>query len=842
MFLYEFAAGFNDSLFCVSGGNVNRKTSRLVLIFASLNFILVPFQNCSAPLNSELINASLASSVNNSVSVPVEISFNDSASLYNIKNMTQSFSVNAEAEASIASIQCQLDSNPAVDCSSKGISFSALADGDHTLKVTVLQTDNQKTEALKTFRIDTTVPVVAVSQKPAMTTNLNSATFAFSTTDSLSGVLSTECSLNSAAFSICSSPYVVNNLAQGAQSFRIKATDRAGNISQVYSYSWSIDSTTPSVQLTSMPPAVTQSTTASFQFSGTGIVAFECSIDNAVYSACTSPKTYSALMAGNRSFKVRGANALGVKSAEVSFSWVVDNIAPLAPQITSGFSSLGSNKSGQINFSSTDSLSGIKEYQCSFNSSAFSVCSSPRVLTAIEGLNTFKVRSYDLAGNVSAESTATFTIDSIKPTLSFTQTPGSSTTSTSAQFAFSAADTNGSGIISTQCSLDNSAYTDCVSPKSLSNLSIAAHKFSVQVKDQAGNTTVIEHSWIVNAVVVQPPPPTEPPASGNLKKVLFATGHMGRTLLSCNGGKSWIKDRSVDTTNYCASNDCDHTPYASRGLDANAGYLYTNTGWGANGFLKRSRDGINWTTIDSNSWGGGVAAGLNKIVHVKEGGTWTQSESSNIAWTKINNNITTQISYAAVYRLGNKIFVSGRGPQLALSTDEGNTWTMVSNAFQSEAERRVYAEGNGVVVSVGYTYRYAQSTLGYVARSTDQGKSWSSIQLGGEIMNLVFNGTHFVFISDGKVYKSTDGANWTTSTMMIDASSAPGWWIGPMSYDPDSKSYGAIRGGWGSGYSGQQAVYSTDGVNWTKLTSPAFTTHHPVMEMIVAEVDASVCQ
>lgn len=819
------------------GGKMNTKTSRLVLIFASLNFALVPFQNCSAPINSEL--ASTASSAVTGVSVPVEISFKDTANLYNIKNMTQSFSLNAEAESSIQSIQCQLDSNIAVDCSSKGISLTALADGDHTLKVIVLQKDNQKSEAIKTFRVDTTVPVVTVSQKPAAITNLNSANFVFSSTDSLSGVLSTECSLNNAAFSICNSPHLLNNLAQGAQSLRIRTTDRAGNSSQIFSHSWSVDSGAPSVQLTAMPAAITPSTSASFQFSGVGIVSYECSLDNAAYAACVSPKAYSALAAGSRSFKVRGANAAGIKSADVSFSWTVDNAAPTAAQMTSGFASIGLNKSGQISFSSTDSLSGIKEYQCSFNNAAYAVCTSPRVLTAVEGVNLFKVKAFDLAGNVSAESTSSFTVDSIKPTLSFTQTPGSSTTSTSAQFVFTSADINGSGIASTQCSLDNATFANCTSPKDITSLSVAAHKFSVQVKDRAGNTTTVEHSWAVNAVVV--PPPSEPPAS-NMKKVFFATGHMGRTLISCDGGSTWIKDRSDNNTNYCASNDCDHTPYASVGADSNGGYLYTNNGWGVNGTLKRSRDGVNWTTIDSGSWGGGVAAGSNKIVHVKEGGTWTQSSVSNISWSKINDVVTTQISYPGVFRVGGKIFVSGRGPLLALSTDEGASWSNLPNAMSGSTNRRKFAEGNGIVVATSFAHRQNLPTLGYVSRSTDQGQTWTSIELGSEITNLVFNGTHFMFISNGLVYKSTDGVSWTNTKMMINGSVAPEWWIGTVSYNPDTKTYAAINGGWATNYSSQYALKSTDGINWTKLVSPAFIGGHDIISMMTAEIESLYCQ
>ena len=812
-------------------GKMSTKTCRLVLIFASLNFILVPFQNCSAPINSAMLSE--ASSSVSSVSVPVEISFNENASLYNIKNMTQSFSVNAESESSIQSIQCQLDSQAMVDCSSKGISLTALSDGDHTLKVVVMQTNNLKTEVIKSFRIDTISPVINISQKPASTTNLNSASFMFNAADVLSGVLSTECSSNNSAFSICTSPYNLSALAQGSQSVKIKATDRAGNVSLVFSHSWVIDSTTPSVQLTAMPGVVTQSTAASFQFSGIGIVSYECSIDNLAFEACASPKVYSALAAGSRLFKVRGANASGIKSADVMFNWIVDNASPTAVQITSGFVNVGSNKSGQISFLSTDSLSGIKDYQCSLNNAAYAVCTSPRVITAIEGVNTFKVKAYDLAGNVSGEATASFTIDSVKPTLSFTQTPAASTTSTSAQFVFTSADANGSGIVSTQCSLDSAAFTNCTSPKDLSNLQQAAHKFSVQVKDQAGNTTTIEHNWTVNAVVTPPPPSPAVP----MKTIFMGQGHGGRTLMSCDGGLSWINNR------FDAGVDAgDHSVGAARGLDAGDGYFYANFGWGYNGPLRRSRDGINWEVIQTGHWGGGIAYGKDILFRYAEAGAWYNSTNQGQTWTDLTNAQLgidgNQFDHPSVRRIGNKIFVVGRNQKMGVSHDQGKTWKLVSAGLLGNTEQRNFAEGNGIIVS--FSYDYVNNT-GNISRSTDNGLTWTGAVMGGMWSQPAFNGTHFVAWSQGKTWKSTDGLNWTNEVMKINGTNASAGWKAVTQYSPTTGSYVAILSGWQQEYANQKAFRSTDGVNWTTLDATKYEGGTSMKQIITGEIESKYC-
>lgn len=81
--------------------------------------------------------------------------------------------------------------------------------------------------------------------------------------------------------------------------------------------------------------------------------------------------------------------------------------------------------------------------------------------------------------DLTSGATTSLSQSQIPVTLKFTQTPSTSTTETSAQFIFSPTNT-GSGIVSTQCSLDGAAYTNCISPLTLLNLSAANHQFSVQ--------------------------------------------------------------------------------------------------------------------------------------------------------------------------------------------------------------------------------------------------------------------------------------------------------------------------------------------------------------------------
>ncbi|TMC48514.1 MAG: hypothetical protein E6J20_18800 [Chloroflexi bacterium] len=77
----------------------------------------------------------------------------------------------------------------------------------------------------------------------------------------------------------------------------------------------------------------TNSTSITFTFSDTQSgVTFQCSLDNAAFSACTSPKAYSALAQGSHGFQVQ-AVAGGKASSSTSYSWVVDTTPPTMSSI-----------------------------------------------------------------------------------------------------------------------------------------------------------------------------------------------------------------------------------------------------------------------------------------------------------------------------------------------------------------------------------------------------------------------------------------------------------------------------------------------------------------------------
>jgi Calcineurin-like phosphoesterase len=76
---------------------------------------------------------------------------------------------------------------------------------------------------------DTTPPDTVINSGPSGTVNTRDASFTFSSTEPSSTF---ECSRDGAAFSACSSPKQYTGLANGSHTFKVRATDAAGNTDQ----------------------------------------------------------------------------------------------------------------------------------------------------------------------------------------------------------------------------------------------------------------------------------------------------------------------------------------------------------------------------------------------------------------------------------------------------------------------------------------------------------------------------------------------------------------------------------------------------------------------------------
>jgi CSLREA domain-containing protein len=205
--------------------------------------------------------------------------------------------------------------------------------------------------------VDATNPETIITGNPSNPTNSTSATFNFNGNDaSGTGVAGFECKLDGGSFTTCTDPGSYTGLSEGSHTFEVRAIDNVGNVDATpASYTWMIDTTAPGVTITGNPTDPTNSTSATFTFTGddgtgSGVSGFECKLDGGSFGTCVSGVSYTSLSAGSHTFEVRAidtANNVGTLSD--SYTWIIDLTAPTVT-INQDSSQADPTSSNSINF------------------------------------------------------------------------------------------------------------------------------------------------------------------------------------------------------------------------------------------------------------------------------------------------------------------------------------------------------------------------------------------------------------------------------------------------------------------------------------------------------------
>ncbi len=125
----------------------------------------------------------------------------------------------------------------------------------------------------------------------------------------------------------------------------------------------------PTVALGQTPPPLSNQSSATFAFSGTGDastpsdqLAFEVSLDGSAFVAASSPATYTGLADGSHTFQVEAIDLDGIVSTPASYTWHVDTTAPVSH--VSALPYATSQTSFSVSWSGSDGSqgSGIQSY------------------------------------------------------------------------------------------------------------------------------------------------------------------------------------------------------------------------------------------------------------------------------------------------------------------------------------------------------------------------------------------------------------------------------------------------------------------------------------------------
>jgi hypothetical protein len=357
-----------------------------------------------------------------------------------------------------------------IGSSSSGPSYSVTwnsqpADGDYQVLARASDNAGNTLDSTKrTVTIDNTKPNTTIDTSPSDPSNSAAPSFTFSSNETGATF---ECELDSGGFTSCTSPKSYSGLSGGSHTFRVRATDAAGNVDATpASYTWTIDLTEPNTTIDSNPANPTSSTGASFTFSSNeGSVTFQCELDSGGFASCTSPKSYSSLSDGSHTFRVRATDAAGNTDATpATYTWTVDTLNPTS---TIAFPASGGSYNGAgwnagcatVGFCGTADGTGtaLQTVEISirqgtgnyWNGTGFSSATEVWNLASLAGSNwsyafatgdfpangnfTIRVRAADAGGNTQSPSSRTFAYDTAAPS-STTSFPASGESHTTAEW------------------------------------------------------------------------------------------------------------------------------------------------------------------------------------------------------------------------------------------------------------------------------------------------------------------------------------------------------------------------------------------------------------------------
>ncbi|MGE5086001.1 MAG: hypothetical protein ACM3MG_06835, partial [Bacillota bacterium] len=248
------------------------------------------------------------------------------------------------------------------------------------------------------------------------------------------------------SYATCTSPQAYSSLAAGSHTFSVTATDTAGNTSAAQSYSWTIDTTPPTVTITTPSSNGTIALTSSLASYSVGGACSENGVPVVLSGAsslsvpCSSGAwstniDISSLSDGTLSLTATQTDAAGNSASSAARTFVKDTVAP-AISITTPIAFQGNTSTGTVTWSLTEpnvasstnftvelyngtswSTLGTKAATAGTNSNQ-SYTLSGFALPSVD-TNTAKIRVSltDAAGNSSTQVSGNFYIQITPPTI-----------------------------------------------------------------------------------------------------------------------------------------------------------------------------------------------------------------------------------------------------------------------------------------------------------------------------------------------------------------------------------------------------------------------------------------
>ncbi|MGE0631271.1 MAG: Ig-like domain repeat protein [Pseudobdellovibrionaceae bacterium] len=331
------------------------------------------------------------------------------------------------------------------------------------------------------------------------------------------------------------------------------------------------DNIPPAVAVKVAAPALTNKnsvvTSVEVSDSGSGVDQTFCLVPGQTASLpCDGSYDGKSLSDGAHMVQFSAVDKAGNASEVITQSFIVDLTPPTVtlnqtPQVLTG------SLSAVFEFSGSDALSGIKNFECKLDQGSYADCVSGQTYPPFsEGDHSFSVRSVDNAGNTSAAAEHSWKIDRLQPTLRFTSTPNSIIKSLAADFAFEGQDSLGNSINKFECKLNNGAFAACSSPISPAGVVAGTNTFVVRGYSSLNIASAeLSYQWKVD---LTPPTVTIPQGPDSLTNLLSA--NFAITAADAESGIATV----MCTLNGGAAQDCSSLSQPYQSLEPNREHTF----------------------------------------------------------------------------------------------------------------------------------------------------------------------------------------------------------------------------------------------------------------------------
>jgi photosystem II stability/assembly factor-like uncharacterized protein len=269
---------------------------------------------------------------------------------------------------------------------------------------------------------------------------------------------------------------------------------------------------------------------------------------------------------------------------------------------------------------------------------------------------------------------------------------------------------------------------------------------------------------------------------------------------STDGGATW---QNVSPAAFASS------VYAIKFVDANIGYVACSSGK----VLKTTDGGA--TFVENIDFGSDANYSLYFIDaltgYVPTGSVVRKTTDGGASWTIAGSGFET---LRGITVSSGSVIIVGSYGSIIKSTDQGATWTELSNTVTTDLIREIqFVNSSTGYAASGSTT--AADTLGYILKTTDGGNTWTRMpfNFGFQVFSLAMPAaaTWYAGTGNNKIFKTTDaGETWVVQAQPITGTTHDFYEIG---YSDENNLYA-------SGLGGKLIKTTNGGTTWTEVVNP----------------------